>query len=110
MIKHFVLKFLRVSLILVTTIVILAMYAHEANRLELLPLMQSQAIDGRTLLFTSLLSLPAVIICFWSFVVRNEVLIPGPRIKRIKWWIVVSKWRVAFVTALLGLAILKLVS
>lgn len=103
-------KIISLTLIFVGAILILTLYAHQAEQLGILQHMHNQNPDELTMIFTILLTIPAAIVLCWERLIRSEILLPPVRVSGCYWRVVVTKWRVAFVTALLGLAILKLVS
>lgn len=103
--KRLISKVISAMLIFSGAILVLSLYAATAERHGILP--QQQHPDELFLLFTVLLSIPALIICFWSGVVHREILLPPVRIGDVFWRIEITRWRAGFAAALLGLLILE---
>lgn len=102
-------KIISLTLIFIGAILILTLYAHQADQLGIMQHINNQNPNELTIFFTILLSIPVVIICFWAAVVQQEILLPPIRVKGTFWRIEITKWRAGFFAALLGLLILELV-
>lgn len=108
MTKNIFYKIVSFTLIFVGATLILSLYSHQAEQLGILQHMHNQNPDGLTMVFTVLLTVPAVIVLFWPLLVRREILLPPVPIGGRYWRVMVTKWRVAFAVSLIGLLILEI--
>lgn len=106
--RNLIKKLMSFLVIFAGSILILSLYLQTAEKLGIIQNFHHQSTDALTLIFSMVLSIPAMIVCFWPVVVRQEILLPRVLIGNRFWRVRVTRWRVAFIAALCGLLLLEL--
>ena len=110
MLKNIFFKIGSFTLIFGGAILVLSLYAHQAEQLGILQQMHNQNPDGLTMVFTVLLTVPAAIVLFWPLLIRREILLPPVPICGRYWRVMITKYRVAFAVSLGGLLVLGILA